>query len=45
MYGTMEDYHKILQKEILKAAPDKTYFMLKKVKFLGHIIENNKIKL
>ena len=45
MYGTLEDYHKILQEENLKAAPDKTYFMLKKVKFLGHIIENKKIKL
>ena len=44
MYETLEEYHKILQKENLKAAPDKTYFMLKKIKFLGHIIENKKIK-
>ena len=45
MYETLEEYHKILQKEIyLKAASDKTYFMLKKVKFLGHIIENKEIK-
>ena len=44
IYETLEEYHKILQKENLKAAPDKTYFMLRKVKFLGHIIENKKIK-
>ena len=44
MYETMEEYQKILQKENLKAAPDKTYFMLKKVKILGHIIENKKNK-
>ena len=31
-------------KENLKAAPDKTYFTLKKVKFLGHIIEDKKVK-
>ena len=31
-------------KKTLKAAPAKTYFMLKKVKLLGHIIENKKIK-
>ena len=44
MYKTLEEYHIILQKENLKAATDKNYFMLKKVKFLGHIIENKKIK-
>ena len=43
IYETLEEYHKILQKENLNAAPDKTYFMLRKVKFLGHIIENKKI--
>ena len=30
MYETLEEYHKILQKENLKAAPDKTYFIMKK---------------
>ena len=44
MYETLKEYHKKLLKENLKAAPDKTYFMLKKVKFLGHIIENKKVK-
>ena len=37
MYETLEEYHKTLQKENFKAAPDNTYFMLKKVKF--HRIE------
>ena len=44
MYETLIEYHKILLKENLKAAPDKTYFMLKKIKFLGHIIEDKKVK-
>ena len=30
MYETLIEHHKILLKENLKAAPDKTYFMLKK---------------
>ena len=44
MFETLIEYHKILLKENLKAAPDKTYFMLKKVKFLGQIIEDKKVK-
>ena len=44
MYETLIQYHKILLKENLKAAPAKTFFILKKVKFLGHIIENKKVK-
>ena len=44
MYETLIEYHKILLKENLKAASDKTYFTLKKVKFLGHIIEDKKSK-
>ena len=44
MFETLIEYHKILLKENLKAEPDKTYFMLKKVKFLGHIIEDKKVK-
>ena len=45
MYETLIEYHKVLLKENLKAAPDKTYFMLKVVKFLGHTIEDKKVKL
>ena len=44
MYETLIKYHNIVLKENLKAAPHKTYFMLKKVKFLGHIIEDKKVK-
>ena len=44
MFETLIEYHKILLKENLKAASDKKYFMLKKVKFLGHIIEDKKVK-
>ena len=39
----MEQYHKILQNENLKAAPDKSHFFLTRVKFLGHNIERNTI--
>ena len=34
MCETLIEHHKMLLKENLKAAPDKTYFMLKKDKFL-----------
>ena len=44
MFETLIEYHKKLLKENLKAAPDKTYLMFKKVKFLGHIIEDKKVK-
>ena len=44
MFETLIEYHKILLKENLKAAPDKKYFMLQKIKFLGHIIEDKKLK-
>ena len=44
MNETLIEHQKILLKENLKAAPDNTYFMLKNVKFLGHIIEDKKVK-
>ena len=43
MFTVLEQYHKILQNENLKAAPDKSHFFLTRVKFLGHIIERNTI--
>ena len=40
----IEDFHKIAAKENLKLAPEKSFYMLLKVNFLGHEIENNTIK-
>ena len=43
MFTVLEHYHKIIQNENLKAAPDKSHFFLTRVKFLGHNIERNSI--
>ena len=40
----IREYHAILRKVNLKAAPDKTLFFLRKVEFLGHKVENNTLK-
>ena len=45
MLTVLEQYHKILQNENLKAAPDKSQFFLTRVKFLGHNIERGIITL
>ena len=37
----LEQYHKILQNENLKATPDKSHFFLTRVKIVGHNIERN----
>ena len=42
-FKVLKQYHKILQNENLKAAPDKSHFFLTRVKFLGHYIERNTI--
>ena len=34
----INEYHTLLRKAGLKAAPDKTFFILNKVKFLSHVI-------
>ena len=39
----LEQYHQILKREKMKAAPDKSHFFLTRVKFIGHIIERNTI--
>ena len=38
MFTIINEYHTLLREAGLKASPDKTYFFLKKVKFLGHVI-------
>ena len=38
MFTIINEYHTLLWKAALKAAPDKTFFFLKKVKFLRHVI-------
>ena len=38
MFTVINEYHTLLRKAGLRAAPDKTFFFLKKVKFLGHVI-------
>ena len=43
MFTVLEQYHKLLQNENLKAAPDKSHFFLTRVKFLGHNIERKTI--
>ena len=43
MFTVLEQYHKNLQNENLKAAPDQSHFFLTRVKFLGHNIKRNTI--
>ena len=38
MFTIINEHHTLLCKAGLKAAPNKTFFFLKKVKFLGHVI-------
>ena len=40
----IKELHKIVTKENLKLAPEKSFYMLHKVKFLGHEIGNNTIR-
>ena len=43
IFEVLEKHHKIFLKENLKAAPDKSHFVLTRVKFVGHITEGNLI--
>ena len=44
MFTTINEYHTLLRKAGLKAAPDKTLLFLKIVKFLGHVISPDGIQ-
>ena len=44
MFTIINEYHTLLRKAGLKAAPDKTFFFLKKVKFMGHVISPDGIQ-
>ena len=44
MFELIKELHKTASRENLKLAPEKTFYMLLKVKFLGHEIGNNTIK-
>ena len=44
MFELIKELHKIATKETLKLAPEKSFYMLLKVKILGHEIGNNTIK-
>ena len=43
-FSIIHEYHNLLRKAGLKAAPEKTFFFLEKVKFLGHVISSEGIK-
>ena len=44
MFTIIKEYHTPLRKAGLKVAPDKTFFFLRKVKFLGHSISADGIQ-
>ena len=44
MFTIINEYHTLLRKAGLKAAPDKRSFFLKKVKFFGHVISPDGIE-
>ena len=44
MFTIIHEYHRLLERGGLESAPDKTYFFLIKVKFLGHVISQDGIQ-
>ena len=43
MFQIISEYHSLLRKSVLKAAPEKTFLFLKEVKFPGHLISEHGI--
>ena len=41
MFDTIREYHSLLRRANLKAAPNKLFFFLRKVKFLGHVVSKD----
>ena len=44
MFSIIHEYHNLLRKAGLKAAPETNFFFLKKVKLLGHVISSEGIQ-
>ena len=44
MFSIIHEYHNLLRKAGLKAAPEEIFFFLKKVKFLGHVVSSEGIQ-
>ena len=44
MFSIIHEYQNLLRKAALRAAPEKTFLFLKKVKFLGHVISSEGIQ-
>ena len=44
MFSIIHEYHSLLRKTGLKGGPEKTFFFLKKVKFLGHVVSSEGIQ-
>ena len=44
-FTVINEYYTLLRTAGLKAAPDKTFFFLKKLKFLGHVMSPERIQL
>ena len=44
MFTIVNENHTLLRKDGLKTAPDKTFFFLKKVELLGHVISPDGIQ-
>ena len=44
MFEIIPKYHALVRTAGLKVSPEKTFFFLQKVKFLGHIVSNKGVQ-